>query len=369
MMGSKHASCKRPRVSRTARLSCACIVLLLWGTFLVDVVQATPPPEVCWPSMSGEVMQAACMAVCMAAYWRLRRHRRQQRGVDDDDDGGDAPLLPQGGRGGQRPRKGRGTARRHWLKGLDAWRLRSEENPSAYEREYLNTVQHWSEDRECPLYREFRRKFRVPYELFCDIMDEAHASGIWADKTSRGKRKRGAPPTPLALKVLAALRVLALGCPVDGVVLESGVSQPVLQRFIHRFMQFMVDTFYSRHVRMHDSVAEMDVCEAVYSCLGLPGCVGSMDGVHLAWDNCPSPFLPLYKGKEGFPTLAYNVTVDHTKRVLAVHGAYPGARNDKTIARTDPAVRAVRFHPMYQEYTFNMFNSMGQQMKMSGATF
>jgi hypothetical protein len=127
MMGSKHASCKRPRVSRTARLSCACIVLLLWGTFLVDVVQATPPPEVCWPSMSGEVMQAACMAVCMAAYWRLRRHRRQQRGVDDDDDAGDAPLLPQGGRGGQRPRKGRGTARRHWLKGLDAWRLRSEE--------------------------------------------------------------------------------------------------------------------------------------------------------------------------------------------------------------------------------------------------
>jgi hypothetical protein len=92
------------------------------------------------------------------------------------------------------------------------------------------------------------------------------------------------------------------------------------------------------------------------------------DGVHLAWDNCPAPFLPLYKGKEGFPTLAFNVTVDHTRRVLAVHGAYLGARNDKTIARTDLGVRAALFHPMYHEYTINMFNNLGQQMKMAGTT-
>ena len=27
------------------------------------------------------------------------------------------------------------------------------------------------------MYKEFRRKFRFPYELFCDIMEEAYAFG------------------------------------------------------------------------------------------------------------------------------------------------------------------------------------------------
>ena len=107
--------------------------------------------------------------------------------------------------------------------------------------------------------------------------------------------------------------------------------------------------------------------ELVYSLLGLPGCIASMDGVHLAWDNCPSPYLPLYKGKEGYPTVAYNVTVDHARRIMAVHGAFPGARNDKAIARTDPAVRAVRFNPLYLEHTFSMYDAKGRQITMSGS--
>ena len=64
--------------------------------------------------------------------------------------------------------------------------------------------------------------------------------------------------------------------------------------------------------------------------------------------------------------MAYNVTVDHARRIMAVHGAFPGARNDKTIARTDPAIRAVRFNPLYLEHTFSMQDARGRQMTMSG---
>ena len=81
------------------------------------------------------------------------------------------------------------------------------------------------------------------------------------------------------------------------------------------------------------------------------------------------PLCLMYKGKEGYPTVAYNVTVDHSKRVMAVHGAFPGARNDKTIARTDPAVRAVRFHPLYLEHTFSMYDARGRHMTMSGMIY
>jgi hypothetical protein len=47
----------------------------------------------------------------------------------------------------------------------------------------------------------------------------------------RKNKKRGAPPTPLTLKILATLRVMALGFPMDGMGIESGISQLVLATF------------------------------------------------------------------------------------------------------------------------------------------
>ena len=38
----------------------------------------------------------------------------------------------------------------------------------------------------------------------------------------------------------------------------------------------------------------------------------------------------LYVGKEGFPTLQFNVSCDHTLKIVHVADAQPGARNDKT---------------------------------------
>jgi hypothetical protein len=34
-----------------------------------------------------------------------------------------------------------------------------------------------------------------------------------------------------------------------------------------------------------------------YEELGLPGCCGSMDRVHVGWDSCPVYLIPMYKGK------------------------------------------------------------------------
>ena len=39
-----------------------------------------------------------------------------------------------------------------------------------------------------------------------------------------------------------------------------------------------------------------------------------------------------HKGKEGYPTLSYEVTVDHTKRIIAATTGFKGALNDKTVA-------------------------------------
>ncbi|CAM9916631.1 unnamed protein product, partial [Discosporangium mesarthrocarpum] len=52
---------------------------------------------------------------------------------------------------------------------------------------------------------------------------------------------------------------------------------------------------------------------------------------------------------EGFPSIAYQVTVDHTGCVLAVTAGFAGATNDKTIVRYDPSVDRVKTHEAYTQ--------------------
>ena len=50
-----------------------------------------------------------------------------------------------------------------------------------------------------------------------------------------------------------------------------------------------------------------------YTKLGLPGCVGSMDCTHVHWAQCPKYHKVECTGKEGFPTLSFEVVVDHSR--------------------------------------------------------
>ncbi len=53
----------------------------------------------------------------------------------------------------------------------------------------------------------------------------------------------------------------------------------------------------------------------VYARLGLPGAMGSMDCTHVNWDMCPVKLAHLCTGKSGKPTLAFEVVVDHSRRI------------------------------------------------------
>mgnify|MGYP006183354585 CR=1 FL=1 len=76
-----------------------------------------------------------------------------------------------------------------------------------------------------------------------------------------------------------------------------------------------------------------------YSDMGLPGCVGSVDCVHIGWDQCPSQYFHIYTGKEDVPSIAYNEVICTSQKFIpAVSPGHPGARNDKHIVRTDFAV-------------------------------
>jgi hypothetical protein len=81
-----------------------------------------------------------------------------------------------------------------------------------------------------------------------------------------------------------------------------------------------------------------------YTEMGLPGCVGSVDCVHIGWDMCPTQQQNMYKGKEGYPSVAYEVICTSRKFIQSVSVGHPGSRNDKHIVRTDETVMSLLYY-------------------------
>ena len=76
---------------------------------------------------------------------------------------------------------------------------------------------------------------------------------------------------------------------------------------------------------------QLDVVLKQYELLGFPGCCGSTDCVHVPWNACPQGERHLFYSRYGYPSVAYSVTVDHSRRILSVTAGHPGSRTDKTI--------------------------------------
>ena len=133
---------------------------------------------------------------------------------------------------------------------------------------------------------------------------------------------------------LASFRRFGKGFDFDDTIsLGSNISGSRLTKFHHHLCEEMGAVgghIYGQWVAAPGEGDEARKCMQPYSLLGLPGAIGSVDGAHIPWEKCPKGVSSWYLGKEGFPTIMFNCTVNHQGRFLHVSGPHPGARNDKT---------------------------------------
>jgi hypothetical protein len=57
------------------------------------------------------------------------------------------------------------------------------------------------------------------------------------------------------------------------------------------------------------------------------------------------------------------MTCDHTRRIMACSGGFPGAYNDKTIARYDALISDVAVNPLYTDFVYNVATKTGVVQK------
>lgn len=145
------------------------------------------------------------------------------------------------------------------------------------------------------------------------------------------------------------------------------MSTAVVQGTFHNFCQHFATELYDEHVSLPSQEdGELDRVMEQYEKLGFPGAVGSTDVTHIGWSRCPYNQARSYTGKEGKPTVAYQVTVNHAGRVLAVTEGFTGSTNDKTIINWDAAVDKIRTDKQYTEKEFDVYNEDGTTRTLKG---
>ena len=208
----------------------------------------------------------------------------------------------------------------------------------------------------------FRRRFRVPYPLFEQLVAMTRDAGWFSEKPNC----TGQAGAPLELKILAVLRVLGRGYCFDGVEELCLISAENLRTFFRKFVSLFSRENFSKYCSHPQSPEEIERAMGVFTQLGLPGCIGSTDCVHIRWERCPAGIRACHKGKEGFPTLSYEVTVDHTKRIIAATEGHPGARNDKTIVKFDGFVTKIHHGELYADVPYDLVDNDGNITKEKG---
>lgn len=186
---------------------------------------------------------------------------------------------------------------------------------------------------------QFRAWFRLPLQMIEGIVDRFMVEG-YVHATRRNR-----DPIILRAKaeviVLACLNVLAHGTPFRCLSLNTHISASEHQMYFKMFVQMFSDCRgeYINLPRNRDQLQE--VMER-YRDVGLPGAMGSIDVVHCKWSKCPAGDFNRAKGKEGYPTLAFQCISDFDRRINGVFGPQWGTRNDKHIVKLDPNVKKIR---------------------------
>ena len=216
------------------------------------------------------------------------------------------------------------------------------------------------------LSKKFRRRFRVPYAMFLSICEDIRNIGEYKDGTDA----TGMPKVPLELFVLACLRYLGSGCPFDLLEELTCVDEETIRLFFHKHFCIWGMHAAEEVIGLPDDAASLEHVMGLYDLLGLPGCVGSIDCVHVVWDRCRAGLHNVCRGKEDYPSLAFEAVASHTRRILSVSQFFWGAVNDKSIAREDDAVRKLRSDGSFlSKVRWSSFDEDGSCSENEGAYF
>jgi hypothetical protein len=112
----------------------------------------------------------------------------------------------------------------------------------------------------------------------------------------------------------------------------------VFREFFYLFLDSHWDIRHI-HIIVLETKEEIDHVENLYRLIGYPGCVGSVDCVHVPWGAFTRTLQTQCKNKQKeTPPVVFEVVCSHTTRVLNMSDIFWGACGDSLIVKYDTAM-------------------------------
>ena len=209
-------------------------------------------------------------------------------------------------------------------------------------------------DKDKNMRDRFKHGIRMPLAVYQKLRNEMDADPeIMKDPAK--------DPLPLPVLLMASLRYLALGCIWDGFAEIFHRSRPPLVAwFKDVFLPWMMKHKYREYVKYPKTHEELRAVVEPFEAAGFPGMCGLSDGVHVWYGGYNSSVRHRFFGKERYPTVVWNVTVDYYGRPIFVSTVAPGTMNDKSIAEEKDEFLSEYIHgPPFNNFEYELLTDTG----------
>ena len=207
--------------------------------------------------------------------------------------------------------------------------------------------------------RRFCLSFVSVHELVQKIREPEHS--FWRES----KDAVGRSSSPIHLLVLGSLRILTRNVTLDDLFEETYISAEVHRTFFKLFMKWYATTVFPAVVRM-PKLHELHANGIEFEAAGFPGCVCSVDCVHVRVWGVSANLKQVSTGKEKFPSRVFEVSVNHRGMILSATKGFYGSVMDRSIMRFDGAMVDM-YNGCYKDYKFSIYDENGVLKEVSGA--
>ena len=180
----------------------------------------------------------------------------------------------------------------------------------------------------------FRLRFRIPYQSFIALSEEIEAHDLfyrWTQKDAVGDDSSN-----IKLLLLGVFRYIGRAWTMDDIEEANGISREVNRNFINTFLVYGSTILYNKWVIEPAINRNTSDQERLFRMAGFNGCIGSSDATHVGMLSCPAWTHNMHKGyKLNISSRTYNVTVDHSRKILGSTEGHPATWNDKTLILFD----------------------------------
>ena len=209
-----------------------------------------------------------------------------------------------------------------------------------------------------PVYdaKHFRRTFRMPRDLFDEILERVTAHDrYFVQKRDackvKPKNSRSLTSTKIfshyqvpgfspLQKVVSAVRMLTSGVYAHELDDKFRLGESTCLENLQRFCQALIALYGDEFLRS-PNIMDLHRLLDENNEAGWPGCIGSIDCMHIRWKNCPSAWAGMFTGKEGTPTVVLEAVADHYGRIWHFFFGCPGSLNDLNVLDRSPLLHDV----------------------------